>query len=129
MSKIVWKKPPRALQFRHFLRENFLKTDLFLSRTNWFSELSQSSTKTLYWPNFCASGKFLKKQAKKVVFRQFLKFFDQKLRFFGARFPLKSSIEKYQGPSAKNGYLKIVQRGTLWVGKGSNSWGRGRNPP
>ena len=32
----------------------------------------------------------------------------------------QGAFKKILGRSAKNGYLKIVQRGTLWVGRGLN---------
>ena len=48
---------------------------------------------------------------------------SHKLHCLGAHFPQNLSIywrQKYIGPSAKNGDLKIVQRGALLVGRGSN---------
>ena len=32
----------------------------------------------------------------------------------------KANLEKFLGPSAKNVYLKIVQRGIPWVGRAFN---------
>ena len=72
------------------------------------------------------------KRPKKGIFGHFLEKFDQKIAFFfGARSRFKISIDwRQKAPlekdqSAKNGYLKIVQRGTLWVHSGSNPWGGG----
>ena len=84
--------------------------DLFFKSTrNDFPSSPKALKRPCFGQIFCAAGKILKKkQAKKGVFRQFL-----------------GSITKY-------GYLKIVQRGTLWVGRGSNPRRRRRphhHPP
>ena len=52
--------------------ENFI----FLGRTSWFSELSQSSKENLFWPSFmhCRQN------------------FEKKLRFFGTHSLLKIKI-------------------------------------
>ena len=36
----------------------------FLGRPDWLVDFSQSTTKTLFWPKFCAACKILNKQAK-----------------------------------------------------------------
>ena len=65
--------------------------DFFLGRPNWFSELSQSSTKTLKGPvssKFYFANKILqKKQTKKALFGTFWKMLTKKSRFFDARAP------------------------------------------
>ena len=62
--------------------------------------------------------KFLKKHAKRSVFRHFWKSLTRKVRFFGARSPLKISyigaknaFRKILDLSPKNGYLKIIPSG------------------
>ena len=74
--------------------------------------------------------KFEQIQAKKGVFRHFLgKFWlknckkipPSKLVYIGA----EGATRKLLGSITKNGYWKIVQRGTLWVGRGLNPWGEG----
>ena len=78
--------------------ENFVDPT-FLGRPNWFFGLSQSTVLSLFWP-ICLRRrqKLKKKQAKKGVFSHFLENFDQKIGFFGARFPLKTSICWHQRP-------------------------------
>ena len=60
----------------------------------------------------------MKKKRKKAFLGIFWKISTKKLRFFGAlppqfwyRLAPKAPLEKLNGQSAKNGYLKIVQRG------------------
>ena len=58
---------------------------------------------------------------------------NQKLRFSAPTSKLvfigtKSSFGKFLGNLNKKRYLKIVQMGTLWVGRGSNLW-KGGHPP
>ena len=96
-----------------------------------------SSAKALFYPYFgqifCAAGKILKRQAKKGVFGHFLENSDQKIAFFRRALPLtklvyidaRGAFTNFLGSITKNGYLKIVHRGSLWVGRGSNPWGGG----
>ena len=71
--------------FRKFWRP------FFLDRSDWFSELSQSSKKTLFWRNFLRRRQFFeKKQVKKAVFGHFLENFDKKNAFFWRALPLKT---------------------------------------
>ena len=56
--------------------ENVL--DLFLRPTKHFSELSQSTKKTLFAQIFCAAGQILKQQAQKGVLVSFLKTLTKK---------------------------------------------------
>ena len=81
-------QPGANLRFSKFFIE------FFISRPNWISDLSQSSTKTL----FCAKTNLRRRQnlweiAKNALFEQFLESFRQKVAFFfGARAFLKISI-------------------------------------
>ena len=76
----------------------------------------------------CAAGKILKKLAKKGVFRLFLKNVDQKITFLPRALPpsklvyigVKGTFRHFLGSVTKHGCLRIVQRGALWVGRGSN---------
>ena len=89
------------------------ESDLLLGRPNWFSELSQSSKKILFWPHFVRRRQIFEKKAKKSVFRHFWKISTKSRVFFGARSPLKVKIfwhQKFKGFSAENWYLKLVQR-------------------
>ena len=98
-----WKKV-RWWRMRH---EGFQKiSEDFLSSP-------KSQKRPHYHQIFCAVGKILKKQVKTGVFRQFLE-----LIYVGAQ----CAFRKILGSVTKNGYLKIVQRGTVWVGRGSKSW-------
>ena len=81
--------------------ENF--TDLFLGRSIWFSELSKNIIRTLFCQKkFCAAGNVFKKHFFKALF---VKFLPKKLRFFGARSPLKIN---YFGAFRK--ILRLVSR-------------------
>ena len=73
--------------FRKFWRS------FFLGRSDWFSELSQSSKKTLFWPNFLRRRQFLEKTGQKKLFLgTFWKTLTKKSRFFWRALPLKISI-------------------------------------
>ena len=63
-----------------------LTTFFFLGRSDWFSELSQSSKKTLFWPNFLRRRQFFEKKVKKAVFGHFENL-TKKIAFFLARGP------------------------------------------
>ena len=85
-----------------------------------FDQMSFSTLKTLKRPCFgqifCAAGKILKKRRPKKEFLEtFWKIMTKKLRFLGARSPLKivhiGAFKKLLGSVTKYGYLKIVQRG------------------
>ena len=88
---------------------------LFRSFKLIFQALSMKRVKRpCFGQNFCPAGKSLKKQAKKGFFWHFLEIYDfsarahpSKLVYIGA----KGALKKVWGPSAKNGYLKVVQRG------------------
>ena len=92
------------------------------------SELSQVTIKTLYWPIFCAAVNVFEKEAFLCTFWKIL---TKKSRFFGAHSPSKFSLfchmrhlyKNFRVSQSKSGYLKIVQKRTLWVGRGSNPWG------
>ena len=80
-----------------------------------------------------AAGKILKNRPWKTrIFRHLLWSFDQKIAFLARAPPSKvvyigaiGAFRMFLGPLIKYEYLKIVERGTLWVGRGSNSWGKG----
>ena len=96
--------------------------DLFTGRPNWFSEFSQSFKTTLFWTNFdqkAVWGIFSKCLPKNRVFSARASLL--KLVYIGAG----GAFRKFKGSFTKNWYLKIVQKDTLWVGKGSNPWGGG----
>ena len=121
--------------------EKILKvlSTFFLDRPNCYTELSQTTIKTINRPNFLrAAGEFLKKGKKKSVFMHFLiKNVDQKLRFFGANSPppLKTCIYwrqrqiKFWESVSQNINLKIVQRGDPLGRQGVKSLKGGRPPP
>ena len=76
--------------------------------------------------NFQRPRQILYELAKKGVFGQFMeKFGPKKLRFFGARSLSKLVYIDAKGSVTENGCIKRVQRGTLWVDRGSNPWGGG----
>ena len=68
--------------------------DLFFRSTKQidFSSSPKALKRRCFGENFCAAGKFLKKQVKKAVFGHFLENIDKKLRFFWGALPLKVSI-------------------------------------
>ena len=70
----------------------FKRICFFISRQNWFSELSQSSKKTLFWPKFLRRRQIFENRPKKAFSGTFSKILRKKSRFFGARSPLKISI-------------------------------------
>ena len=63
--------------------------------------------------------------------------FDQKNRVFSARAPpfklvyigAKGAFRKILGSVIKKGYQNSTKGGTLWVGRGSNTWGGGGGRP
>ena len=64
---------------------------------------------------FSRGRRIFEKRPKKGIFRHISKNFNQKIAFFRRaknKYLLapKAPLEKIKGPSAKNGYLKIVQR-------------------
>ena len=69
-----------------------LTTFFFLGRSDWFSELSQSSKKTLFWPNFLRRRQFFEKTGQKSRFWALFGKFWQKKRVFWRALPLKTSI-------------------------------------
>ena len=106
----------------------FLITFFYFGQSIGFSELFQITLQTYLDQNFCAAGKCLKKGQKKTFLGNFWNILTKESRFLGARSPsklvyigAKGAFRKVLGSVNKNGYLKIVQRGTLWVGRGSNS--------
>ena len=106
-----------------------IRTNFFWSTKSIMRELPKHYRDPVLAKFSAPQAKLKKKQAEKGVFRQFLKnFVHKKMRISGARSPLKlvyigakSAFRKILQPVFKNGYLKIVQRGTLWVGRWSNS--------
>ena len=67
-----------------------------------------------FWQKFL--GSFLWKFCPKSrVFSS--RVLPSKLVYIGA----EGALRTFLGPVTKNGYLKVVQRGTFWVGWGSNS--------
>ena len=85
--------------------ENFV--ELFLGGPNWFSELSQTTIKTLIRPNFLRRRQSFEKRPKKAFIDTFWKNSTKKLRFFGARSLLKIRIDWCQGRLQKN--FKVSQ--------------------
>ena len=68
LAKVLSLNPPKGMGSKIF--EVFV--DLFLKvDPNGFSELSQSTKKTLFWSNFVRRRRNFEKQAKKGVFRHF----------------------------------------------------------
>ena len=79
---------------RIFLRGGwFSKTmaTFFLGRPNWFSELSQTTIRTLIWPNFLRRSPIFEKRPKKAFLGTFWKISTKK--FAPSRSPLKISID------------------------------------
>ena len=58
---------------RIFKKISKILSTFFLGRPNWFSELYQSSTKTLFWPNFLRNRQSFEKTGQKRRFRHFWK--------------------------------------------------------
>ena len=92
---------------------NFFVDLFFLGRPNLFSELFQSTTKTLFCQKFLRRRQNVEKTGQKKAFLgTFWKLFTKTSRFFGARSHLKKcAFRKILGSVTKNGYFKIVQRG------------------
>ena len=65
--------------------ENFF--DLFLGRSNLFSEHFQKIIKTLFWPKFLRRRQNFEKKDKKCVLGHFLDSFDHKIALFSERAP------------------------------------------
>ena len=70
----------------------------FLGRSNWFSELSQSTTKTLFWPKRLRRRRNFEKTGHESVFRHILEKFDQKIAFFLRALPPLKLV--YMAPKA-----------------------------
>ena len=92
-----------------------------------FSSSPKAVKRPWFGQTFCAAGKIKKNRPKKAFLGSFWKNLTKKSSFFGARFPSKlvniGAFKNFLGSISKNGYLKIVQRGTLGVGRWSNPWG------
>ena len=112
---------------KDFLKIKFPKfLSIFLGRPNWLFELSQSTKKCL---KFSALQAKLWKTGQKRRFSALFGNLWPKNCVFSARAtPSKlvyigsKAFRKVIGSVNKNGSLKIVQSGTLWVVRGSNSW-------
>ena len=105
--------------------ENFVVL-FFRSIKLFFRALSKHYKDHFLAKFLCRSQKFEKK-AKNCVFKHFLNNFDKKSFFFGALSPLKlvcisseGAFRKFFKSFSQNGCLEIVQKGTLWVCRGSN---------
>ena len=67
--------------------ENFVDLCFFLGRPNWFSEFSQTTLKTLIWPNFLCRRQIFKKRPKKAFLGFFWKFLTKNRVFRRALSP------------------------------------------
>ena len=103
----------RILDFLKWGKADFQKkipnfVEFFLGRPNWFSELSQITINTPFWPNFLRHRQI--KTGQNGVFQAvFEETMTKKSRFFGARSPLKNwhilapkaPLENFKGTSRK----------------------------
>ena len=87
----------------------------FLGRPNRFFELSQSIVLPLLWENYLRRRQNFEKTVKKS---RFLALFEKNL-----------TKNRVWVGRLKMNFLKIIKGGTLLVGRGSNSWEKGRPPP
>ena len=93
MNLFCWKIIRFRGGSRIFSREaDFQKVPKILStclldRPNWFSKLSQRTTKTLFWPKFLRRRQNFEKTGRKKRFRHFWKTFTKKKHIFSARAP------------------------------------------
>ena len=76
---------------------DFQKKKISSGRSNWFSELSQSSKNTLFWTKFLRRRQKFEKTSQNLFLGTFWIIMTKKTQFFGARFPLKLVFIGAQG--------------------------------
>ena len=102
-----------------------------------FRALSQSTVLPLFWQSFLRRRKIFEKTVKKAVFGHFLKNFDKKIAFFGARSPSKlvyigaqGAFRKILGSVGQKGISEKVSKGDPLGRQGVESLrGGGVRPP